>query len=92
MIGLIQQFLAKNSSRINTTMLGLFHTLCQCVFQINLYVYPTSSQRIGNNRVDSLEFAYQKAELRFDNYSIRAIIRDKYILNGHQGRPQRHPF
>jgi len=62
------------------------------ISSIKLYVHPTLSQRLGVVSRYHWEFAYQKANSRFDNYPIRAIIRDEYNLNGHQSRPQWHPF
>ena len=42
-----------------------------------MYDNPTLCQRLGVGKAREVQFAYQKAESRFDNYSIRAIIRDE---------------
>jgi hypothetical protein len=83
-------------SEINTAHKAFFgmvqNGLWDAVFQIKLYANPTLYRRLGVDLYGNREIAYQKAESRFDNYSVRAIIRDEKILNGHQRRPQRYPF
>ena len=88
----VQRFFTGNASLLTENVVALFYTLCYVLFQRKLYVTPTTSQRLGVGGFYNGEFAYQKAESRFDIYPIRAIIRDEYILNGQQSRPQRHPF
>ena len=88
----VQRFFTGAASFLQESIATLFYTLWYAIFQIKLYVNPTTSRRLGVGGFYNGEFAYQKAESRFDIYPIRAIIRDEYILNGQQGRPQRHPF
>ena len=92
MLKFVQRSFTGKASLLTERVTTLFYTFWYAVFQIKLYVTPTTSRRLGVGGFYNREFAYQKAESRFDIYPIRAIIRDEYILNGQQSRPQRHPF
>lgn len=92
MPNLVQQFCTGKLAFVKERLATLSYTFWYSIFQIKLYVTPTLSQRLGVGGLYNGKFAYQKANSRFDIYPIRAIIRDEYILNGQQCRPQRHPF
>lgn len=92
MLQRVQQSFTGKVAFIKEELATLFYTLWYAIFKIKSYVTPTPSQRLGVDVLYHSEFAYQKVNARFDIYPIRAIIRDEYILNGQQGRPQRHPF
>lgn len=92
MLKLVQQSFTGKVAFLTEKLATLFYTLWYAIFKIKSYVNPTPSQRLGVDVFYRGEFAYQRVNARFDIYSIRAIIRDEYILNGQQGRPQRHPF
>lgn len=92
MIKQIQRFIAYKNDLLQRWSILVSCTQWPSIFQIKLYVRPTYNQRLRVESSYKVEFAYQKAEVGFDNYSIRAIIRDEHIMNGHKCRPQRHPF
>lgn len=92
MLKLVQRSFTGKVAFLKEWLTTLFYTLWYAIFKIKSYVTPTPSQRLGVDGFYPSEFAYQKVNARFDIYPIRAIIRDEYILNGQQGRPQRHPF
>lgn len=77
MTRLLQQYLAD----VDTAHKGFFWMMqngfWHVVFQIKLYANPTLCRRLGVDLYGSREFAYQKAKSRFDNYPVRAIIRDE---------------
>jgi hypothetical protein len=76
MIRLLQQFFTSSDYFFKETLYRTIDAFWHTNFQIKLYVTPTLFQRLGVDSSDEVQFAYQKAESRFDNYSIRAIIRD----------------
>lgn len=80
MFRLLQRCLAP----VTTTHNAIMHRLCKVqnsfrnvVSSTKLYVNPTLCRRLGVAIYGNGQFAYQKAESRFDNYPIRAIIRDE---------------
>lgn len=77
MTRLLQQYFAdiKTAHKVFFGMVqnGFWRT----VFQIKLYANPTLYRRLGVALYGNRQFAYQKAESRFDNYPVRAIIRDE---------------
>lgn len=91
MVKFVQRFVAQLTS-IHAKISAFSCKLRSYIFPINLYVRPTRNQRFGFAIRLYQEFAYQRVTMGFDNSSIRAIIRDEDFLNGHQRRPQCHPF
>lgn len=79
MLSLVQQSFTEKAAFLKEKLIALFYTLWYAIPQINSYVTPTLSQRLGVGGCYRAEFAYQKVNSRFDIYPIRAIIRDEYI-------------
>lgn len=79
MIKLLQQLLVYIETARNAFVSTLYTAQNQfrhAIFQIKSYANPTLYQRLGVAIGGNGQFAYQKAESRFDNYPVRAIIRD----------------
>lgn len=72
----VQQFFTEAASFLKESIATLSYTLWYAIFQIKLYVTPTTSRRLGVDMFYTGEFAYQRVESRFDIYPNRAIIRD----------------
>ena len=78
----VQEFVTQ-FKLIRTKSMALFCKLQSCFSSIKLYVHPTPNQRFGFVIPFYPEFVYQRVASGFDNFSIRAIIRDEDFLNGH---------
>jgi hypothetical protein len=80
MIRLLQQCLMPVNRAYNAFSYTLYMVqkgVGYTIFQIKLYANPTLYQRLDVAIYGNGQFACQKAESRFDNYPIRAIIRDE---------------
>ena len=78
----VQEFVTQ-FKLIRTKSMAISCKLPSYFSSIKLYVYPTPNQRFGFVVPFHPEFAYQRVTSGFDNFSIRAIIRDEDFLNGH---------
>ncbi|MCE7990065.1 MAG: hypothetical protein DYG89_53655 [Caldilinea sp. CFX5] len=79
MTRLLQQYLAHVATAHNAfveTLYTVQNNFWDAIFQIKSYANPTLYRRLDVAIYGNEQFAYQKAESRFDNYPIRAIIRD----------------
>ena len=76
MIKLVQQIFARVYCFCDACY-TVNNTFGDAIYSIKMYDNPTLCQRLGVGKAREVQFAYQKAESRFDNYSIRAIIRDE---------------
>jgi hypothetical protein len=76
MTRLLQQCLVTTNAAHKAFFCMVQNGIWVAIFQIKLYANPTLCRRLGVDLYGNGQFAYQKAESRFDNYLVRAIIRD----------------
>lgn len=74
---LIQQSLIQLDTARKVFLFVVQNGFWRAIFPIELYANPTLCRRLGVDLYGNRQFAYQKAESRFDNYPVRAIIRDE---------------
>lgn len=86
MIKQIQRFIVGKTNLLQEGGMIVASTLWYSICQIKSYVHPTHNQRSVGEGPYVVQFAYQKAKIGFDNYSIRAIIRGEHIMNGYKSR------